>query len=65
MSDDQKPATLRPWNTDITSMPTEGRFEVLRVYEEAYRHQPDKTVVIEPRHGRMFTPFAWRPARED
>lgn len=55
-------ATLRPWNTDISAMPAEGHFEVLREYREVYRCMPDEKYVIEPSSGRMFVPFAWRPA---
>lgn len=59
-----KPATVRPWNFDLSAMPTDGRFEVLRLYDEVFRHMPDQHDVIEPRHGRMFVPFAWRPCAD-
>jgi hypothetical protein len=49
------------WNFKLATMPTEGSFEVLRVYDEVFRHMPGDTTVIEPYHGRMFTPVAWRP----
>lgn len=52
------------WNTDLSAMPAQGRFQVLRIYGEVYRHMPDSAYVIEPMHGRMFVPQAWRPARK-
>lgn len=51
------------WNRDIKTMPTKGRFEVLRVYPDVFLHLPGESYVIEPQSGRMFVPAAWRPAR--
>jgi hypothetical protein len=50
------------WCLDLTTMPNEGHFEVLRVYREVFRHLPTKSYVIESRTGRMFIPIAWRSA---
>ena len=48
------------WRTNLTTMPKQGPFEVMQV-KEVFRHLPDKLLVIEPVHGRMFVPKAWRP----
>lgn len=58
-------ATIRPWNTDLSTMPTEGHFEVLRVYDGVFRHETDKPTVIHAKTGRMFVPHAWRPSLSD
>lgn len=51
---------LRDWNFKLGEMPADGRFEVLRIYPEVYRNDPESLMVIEPRSGRMFRPIAWR-----
>jgi len=48
------------WRFDLDNMPNDDRFEALRV-QEVFRHMPSGTDVIEPMHGRMFVPYAWRP----
>ena len=57
------PRWLTGWITNLSKMPTRGRFEVLRAYPEVFRHEPGKLLVVEPVTGRMFRPTAWRPAR--
>lgn len=54
---------LRDWNFKLGTMPTEGRFEVLRIYSKVFRHVRDEAWVIEPTHGQMFVPVAWRPIK--
>lgn len=54
--------TLDGWRFDIENMPKEGRFEVLSAQPEVFRHLPNEDWVIIPQNGRMFKPYAWRPA---
>lgn len=56
------PAQMQGWNHNIDSMPTEGRFEALAAHAEVFRHLPNEVWVIIPKNGRMFVPYAWRPA---
>lgn len=51
---------LRDWNFKMNAMPDKGRFEVMRIYPEVYRSDPESLIVIEPTTGRMFRPIAWR-----
>lgn len=48
------------WRRNLTTMPKNGHFEVMRV-REVFRHVPEKLFVIEPDTGRMYVPTAWRP----
>lgn len=55
-------AAADEWNHDIDAMPAEGRFEALSAHAEVFRHLPNEVWVIIPQNGRMFVPYAWRPA---
>ena len=50
----------KQWNYDLSKMPTEGQFEVMRI-RKVFRHLPTSQDVIEPSTGRMYVPLAWRP----
>lgn len=50
------------WRLDTENMPTEGHFEALGAQPEVFRHMPNEDWVIIPQNGRMFKPYAWRPA---
>lgn len=48
------------WRTNLTTMPKEGRFEVMQI-KEVFRYDPKELRVIDPVQGRIFMPAAWRP----
>lgn len=51
---------LRDWNFKLETMPARGTFEVLRIYQEVARFDPEGAMVVDPVTGRMFRPIAWR-----
>lgn len=54
---------MRDWNFKLEQMPPRGSFEVMRIYGDVYRYDNESLMVIEPTHGRMFRPVAWRKSR--